>query len=1028
MGTFLATVTVGSQSLFLEHFSEKEDLPIALLYSGIFGVIATWMYNFLQNRIPFPLLASLSLLMIAVITGIMEFGEDLFQDPNDIYFYGFTQIVPFSFIIYLIFWGTFGRMFNLRQSKRLVGTVDLGAMLASFTAFFLIPLFLSIKGVKTEMLYSIALGSISLFFIMFVYLAYRLLNKTRSFARERLEYKKVSVKGFFSNSYLLYMSAFVILSMMAMNFVDYSFLNVTTAFPLFKDPIALASFLSYFEMTIVIFGFLFQVLATDRIQKEYGMRISLLINPLLIGLFTVVAVAVGFVFGYSPESDQFVVFFMIIAISKLAVRALKESMDNPTFKLYLLPIENDVRIDVQTKIEGFVTAFASLIAGGIIILITNTEFFTLILISLLTLPLVVGWIYVVNRMNHSYKDTLQQALTKGRSNSQTQREFALRTMLEREINSTVEEKVIYGLKLMERLEPALFENSLIRLTDSPIPKVKQFARHKILELGLQPLENPSDARTLARQASLDMEDSDSLGMSPEKLLKLSKSGKQKDRMLVAKLLRRQIGPKTIFILLELLRDVDLTVRKEALLTARKVARPETLSILIDLLGSPSFSHLASAALVACGEKILPALEVAFHKSGQNDMVMLRIVQVMGKIGGRHALQLLWRKADYPDKRIVKEILYTLRFINHRAQGKEVREVQNLLETEMGKTIWNLAALYELGDETETAFLREALKEEIAENYEQINILLSILYDPQSVQLVKLNLETGNPDNIAFAMELLDLFIDQELKPKLFPLLDESPTPEKLRQLQVFFPRESYNAYQVVNYIINRDYNFNNRWTKACAVHATAYLDFRVNRGLVAQMFNRDKLLQETAAWVIYNKDTSAYKAIVERLPAKDKKFLDSSIENNRLLDGLNDGFFLYIEMIMFIKQSHSFRNISGLVLSDLADKIHYHDLKPGEMVLFDEENPILIAAHGQVRISSKDGDVIAELSRGDVYGDLFQEGNVYSVKEAVARERSVLFSIRQMDLYFVMANHHELVQGLIRNVTEKKSNINTTIN
>jgi hypothetical protein len=41
----------------------------------------------------------------------------------------------------------------------------------------------------------------------------------------------------------------------------------------------------------------------------------------------------------------------------------------------------------------------------------------------------------------------------------------------------------------------------------------------------------------------------------------------------------------------------------------------------------------------------------------------------------------------------------------------------------------------------------------------------------------------------------------------------------------------------------------------------------------------------------------------------------------------------------------------------------------------------------------------------------------------VALERSILFKINVLDFYFVMANHHELVQGLIKNMTEPKPNI-----
>jgi hypothetical protein len=689
------------------------------------------------------------------------------------------------------------------------------------------------------------------------------------------------------------------------------------------DKESLATFIAYFEMSIVIFALLFDLFAVDRIIKEYGMRVSLLINPILIGFFMASAVIIGLVFDSSTKASAFFIgYFIIIAISKLFIKSIKETMDETSFKLYLLPIESDVRIDINTKIQGTVTAFASLISGGFIYLITTQSTLGVIYITLFAIPFFAAWYFVTNKMHFSYRKTLQESLSRGKEKSKLKRhkEYALSSLLEKEINSTAEDKVIYGLKLMEKLEPALFENAVLRLTESTSPKIKAFASEKIQGLGIEPDSRKTTVRTLAESALHASEDSDLLSITPDKLIKLSKSGKQSDRILAAKLLRKINSPRTIFVLLELLRDVDARVRLEALYTARMINRPETWPVLIELLGSPTFSHQAAAALKQVGEPVLPILEAAFHKSGQNDLVMLRIVQIMGKIGSRQALELLWRKADYPDKRIVKQILYSLRFINYRAQGREVRDVNALLEVEMSKTIWNLAAIHELTDEPHFKFLKEALTEEVADNYDQIIMLLSILYDPESLQLVRENIESGDPDNLQFAIELLDLFIDPELKPKLLPLLDDAPTEDKLNQLQIYFPRESYNPIQVINYILNRDYNYNNRWTKVCAIHASAYInDFRISRGLVAQMFNADKLLQETAAWVIYNKDKSLYAKIAERLPAKDKRFLDASIENNRLLDGLNDGFFLFIEMVMFIKQTPAFRNIHGLLLSDLAD-------------------------------------------------------------------------------------------------------------
>ena len=1020
MGMFIATINVASQSLFLEHFSETEDLPVAFVVSGFFGLLATLVYNYLQNRMPFSSLVTMTLLTVAAITAFIEFGEGFFSDPTQMYAFSFTQILPFSFVIYLIFWGSFGRLFNLREAKRLVGVVDIGALMATSIAFFSIPLLLT--KMDSQDLYSVALGSIMVFIGLFIYLNIKHLSKATSFTQERTLYKKLGFNDFINNRYILFMSLFIIFSMMAITFVDYSFFNVTT---LQMDVEKLASFISYFEGTVVVFCFLFQVFATDYVQSTYGMRVSLLVSPILIGFFTLAALLWGFAFGYSPEENYFVIFFMMIAISKLLIKSMKEALDNPTFKLYLLPIEAKIRIDVQTKIEGIVTAIASIIAGGFIILITQFEVFNLLHITLFTLPLVGLWFLVVNKMHQSYRHALQDTLIKNKeaSNVSITKEFTLNEVLEKHVNSPAQDKVIYGLKLMEKLEPILFESAVTRLTDSDNLSIRKFAEERIQSLGVERDPGKRDIQSLATQALSETEDSDLLSLSPEKLMKLSKSPRQPDRLLAAKLLRKLVSPKTIFILLELLRDADPKVRFEALLTARKTRRIETWPVLIEMLNSPLYSHHAAAALKGSGERVLSALEAAFHKSGQSDLVMLRIVQIMGRIGGDQALQLLWRKADYPDKRIVKQILYSLRYINYRAQGREVRDVMALLDTEISKTMWNLAALRELPELREFKFLREALSEEVAQNYDQISMLLSILYDPQSVELVRENVESGDPDNIGFAMELLDLFVDPELKLKLVPLLDDTPTEQKLHLLQIHYPRESYTPIQVINYLMNRDFNLNNRWTKVCAIHASAFMpDFRISRGLIAHVFNHDRLLQETAAWVAYNKDKKAFREIRERLPQRDKKFLDSSIENNQLLDGLDDGFFLEIEMVMFIKQLSVFKGVHGSLICDLADKITPAELLAGETLNLsqkEESKVILIVAHGEVKLMDDDR-IIKNLKKGSVYGDLFQQGINIPATKVIAAERSILFKINLLDFYFVMANHHELVQQLMKNLTEQK--------
>jgi len=1016
MGIFLATLSVGASTLFLNSYTDKEleeQLPLAILLSGILGIIFTATYNFFQSRVRFSKLAMGAIIVVALILFGIEVAFRSVEDPTPIFFFAFTFIVPSNFIVLLVFWGSFGRMFNLRQSKRIIGSIDTGQLIASIIALFAIPIVIN-NLITTQQLLFITLISIIGYFGMFVLVVSKNLLKASS----QTSNYSVSYGAIIRNKYIALMSLFVIISMIAVNFIDYSFLSVTTER---FDEDTLPSFLSLFEAAVVIFSFLFQTFVTDKIIALYGLKVSLLINPLLLGIFTAIAIPIGYSFGYNSLSDAFIFFFIIISMSKLFNASLKDALDGPAFKLYFLPVDGAVRFDVQTKIEGVITALAGFFAGGLIILINNVEVFSLIHISIFTLPILALWYFITKKMHGSYRETLQETLVKNKNKSETEEsEYSVNKVLEKEVNSAIDQKVIYGLKLMEKMEPALFETSILKLQESDSNEVKNYAKNKIKDLDIQ-FESSSEVSKLARQAAQDAEDSEIISVSADKLHKISKSIKSEDRILAAKLLRKLINNNNIFILLELLRDIDPNVKREAIITARKVKRKETWTILLELLESPTYSNAAASALTEAGEDVLFSLETAFHKSGQSDSVMLKIVQIMGRIGGDKAIELLWNKIEHPDKRLVKQILLSFRYFNYQAKEKEILNLTTLLENEIGKAIWNLAALTEIPKKDYYKYLRDALKEEVTSNYDTIYIILSILHDPQSIQLVKENIESGTSDGIAFAIELLDLFISQELKPKLFPLVDDITVPEKLRLLQPHFPREEYNEIQVLNYILNKNYNEINRWTKACALYAIPFIkDFRASRGLLAQLFNQDKMLQEATAFVIYHKDKETYARVAERLPRETKRFLDDSIEKNQLQEGLSDGFFLKIEMVMQLKNIDVFKEIKGVILCDLVDRLEVSILEAGKstnIYNYDDEEQVFIVADGEAFV--KNGDVeVEKLSRGDAFGNVLKLKGRVEATHIEAFGRAVLFHLSMHEFYTVMANHHELAQGFIKNISK----------
>lgn len=1017
MGIFLATFEVSSFTLFIANFDEAKDLPIAIVASGLVGIVLTYIYNKMQVRVSFTTLGVIVLILITSLIVAIRLGFNFVEDPHDLYYAAFVLATPFSYLALLIFWGVFGRLFDLRQAKRIIGSIDTGTLLASIVALFSIPFLLDHMEVSNLLL--ISLISVACYMVVFIIIAIRFSLKSETeqdkSVRHDIDYKDIA-----KNKYLGVMAIFVIVSMVAITFINYSFANVSKA--RFPSEQQLGTFISYFEATIVIFSFLFQTFITDYIIETYGLKIALIINPILIGIFTIAALAIGLFVGIDPKEANFFFFFTAIAASKLFIDSVKDALDGPSFKLYFLPIDKNVKFDVQTKIEGVVNTFAYLFAGALILLINSFDV-SLIFITLFLIPILVVWYYATNRMHAHYRLTLQDTLVKNKSNAldKTSTEYAMNSILEREVNSDTDEKVIYGLKLMETLEPSLFESSIIDLLNSPSKTVKEYARSKVKSLDLEYDRSNSEIKNLAKKALGEIEDNEVISIPATKLVILSKSVNQEDRILAAKLLRKLINDQNIFVLLELLRDIDPKVKMAAIITARKTQRKETWGILIEMLDSPVFGHAASAALKQVGEPALGVLEIAFHRSGQNDEVMLKVVQIISRIGGPKSIKLLWDKIDYPNARIVRQVLFALRYYNYQATESEETAINVLLDYEIGKSIWNLAAYSELPKSPNFKYLADALKEEVDTNFEHVTMLLSILYDPESIQLVKENIETKTTEGIAFALELLDIFVSNELKPKLFPLFDDIPILDKLKQLQTYYPRQTYNPIQVLNYILNRNYNQNNRWTKACALHSLARLeDFRVSKGLLAQLFNPDLLLQEASAWVIYHKDKEAYLKVSERLPEDVKRKLDESIENNQLLDGLDDGFYLKIEIGMLLKTIPVFKPIRGTLLAELIDRMKTHNLATGQVIDFnnsDDNKPILIVADGKAVIKSGT-DNLFELDTHDVFGEIFVLQDHLEISQLEASEESVVFEISLNDFYNTLANHHELAQAFINSVSK----------
>ena len=1019
-GVFLATYDVATMTLFVNNLDEETELPLAVMATGVVGIVFTYIFSFLQSRIPYTRLSVYVLLVItftvaAIRLGYGEINENTMAENKPLIFLSLVLMGPFDALVLLIFWGTIARMFTIKQQKRIVAGVDVGKMLATLFAFFTIPIVSVFLPNTADLL---IISAVSAFSIILVLSILVLRTPSLSFSATELQeiqmksQKRISIRQMFKDSYIVSMIFFIIIATIAAQFVDYSFLNATAQqYPNEKD---LQNFLAVFEGIVLTLAILVQSLVTDWIEEMYGLRTALLINPILLLVFTVVAALLGISFGFTAASPSFILFFMAIAMSKLFTAALKDSVDEAVFKFFYFPIDASIRLDVMARMDGMVKVAAGLIGGILLFIVQYFHFSNLLLFTLVLIPIIGGWYFATNNIYARYRDTLRNSLinTKSRLSSSQKintNEVAVHQILLRELQEEKPTRSILLLKMMERIEPGIFEEEIVKLAANSLhPEVRKYALQKIeaLQITAEGLVAPSKI----------------IEMTNEQIRNLVKSRQIQERMLIAKCFPEVINAEVDYLLAELLRDTDIKVRLLAIRAARKLKKPETWTALIEMLASPIFGNAAASALIAAGDEALPALEAAFNKSGQQEDVMFRIVQIYGRIGTPKALDFLWNKIGYPDSVIVEQVLLAFSYNNIRVPDERSTLINHIIEVEIGDAVWDIAALTEINPDKHTEFLRQSLKDEIDYNFDSIFTLLSLLYDPQSIQLVKENLESELADSQMYAIELLDLFVADELKPKLFPLLEGNREQDILEKMQEYFPRERLNDVEVLKSLISRGYSYTNRWTRACAIYALGYTqEIGELDELIANLFHPDPILHETAAWAIYTHNKEVYEEMRERLPKPVEQRLEHMISGmfgrgqQKILMPMR------IQKTMFIREIGFFQQVPSDLVSEIVELIEERYYPKGHLVVAkgtEGEIPLSVVAKGQVGFF--DGDVQVEsYSAREIYGEQQILESDIQAYDIIVKEDAVIFEIDKSQFYELMIKNRELAAAFIKAVGEQ---------
>ncbi|MBX2913504.1 MAG: hypothetical protein M9954_14025 [Cyclobacteriaceae bacterium] len=1023
MGTFIATYTVTAESLFLNQLSDQLDR--AFLASGVFGIASTLLFSSLQNRIKFSTLTTSSILAIVFFTVgvylLYNFGDPALHD--EVLFTMYCLTGPMTAVLLLCYWGIFGRLFDFRQSKRIIGWIDTGQLIASILAFFLIPLTAALF-TETSNYLIVCTISILVSAILFIVISYRFplaKNNPREF--EPTVRKETSFGRIFKDPYVMLLSIFSVVSMVTFIFNQFAFQDLINE--QYPDQRELTNFLAYFNGGIYFLSLIMQTFVNDKIISNYGIKVSLYILPVIVGLFSIGALVTGIFFGHdiALTPNTFIFFFLFMALTRLFNAMLRDSLENPVYKLLFIPLDSRLRFGIQAKVEGVVNESGRFVAGISIFLFVLIPFFSLLWIPVIILLLVGAYFVLGGKLYNGYRNKVREKLESPDFHQEKlEIGFAqVTSRLEEMLRENHTSKAIFSFKLLEKINPAQVSTWINNLMKNEDEDAREYAQGKMNELKglsvsdryvikLDPGQVEPSAKNILTKTDLEQILGSHGDITKQRVQKLARSPSAEDRQYAAELLLHTSSDENISFLMELLHDSVPTVRSTAIKTAIKKHNDEVILALVENMKYPMFGNQAMSALVQIGGKSLNLLENAFYRYGNNTPVLLKIIQTIGRIGGQRAKDLLWNKIDYPDKTIVSQVLLSMGVCGFKAGVTQVTRIKYAIESDIEDISWNLNAIQEIGSVGDARIIRQALEREIHNDIEHIYMLLAMLYDTRSIQLVKENIESGTIEGTTYAVELLDVFLSESLKQRVIPVLDDMSGPEKIKRLENFYPRADLDSKLVLKFLINRDFTQSNRWTKATVLHQIGVqkiADFKMD--LIAQLFNRDALIRETAAWALNQVSGEEYDINSRRLGEAEKSKLDAVIYHRK--DQTHQMLF---DKVMFFKSIDVFEGIPGLTLASLADISTEVKLDPEVSLVIDGKgnNNFYIIYSGKVGFIVK-GKAGGEYGTGQFIGEMVASPTFVNTYILIAREQTILLGFNKDRFYELLSDNVKLADRVL---------------
>lgn len=1007
LGFFLAAYEIFSHTTFLNTQS-----PVVLIWvylqAGLIGVLLFLQYSHFVKSIPlkrFIILQLSIVLLLLTASWYLEFILNIPWSPD----LGLTLFFPIAILLIAAIRRYARGLFSHKENGKIISgtekSIAIGLLCGGLLYFSNI-----LRNISILSSFYIAASSFLAVYLLIILLN---LHHTRnSFLNHRPE-NFVPVRStflLFRSKYTQYLFYFGVLSGLIATLIHFGFMNLAVGE--FRYVSTVFRFFGSMVLILVLASFILDKWVKKKILYSYDSPYVIILIPLLVIIGTLIILLIRYAIGES-FIEGYSVLFLLFIILKLGLEFCRDTMQTPSLRTLFRTLDIRYRQIIYSRAEGITTMVGIFIAGVTLIVLYQFITWNTTINLILIIVFSAIWAFVTYKLITLFKQTITDTINTRTFSSDTTKFSVLEERMQRVLANTDASIVINALKLSAQFQPLTYERDLLRMIPHPTMEVKKYILDQI---ALEPLlPYLIDLKNIVRTAS--EEEAELINPVIEDFERKVAEIDQ-DQVLDTKLTSNRLGDKIMAIeyiwavnderyypaLVSLSKEFEPEVKMAAIKTLARIAHPDFSYLLVEYLQSDEYFAYAFDALIKIGEPCIEHLEKLFNVPQTPEIVLSRIVRIYGKIGSPQAIDLLIAKLENQSHVVVKQVLQALKETHFQSTNKHLHKLLNVIVRTITPLGQNLQ-IYEL-IKTKRSYrvLTEAFRDEIKENYQQLFDLLSLAYNASIIGQVEKLIKSNNEADLSYAMELLELLVDEEIKPILFPLFENISNKERIKHLQYYFPIGHSNIQEMLLEIITRDYNQLSIYPRVCALfYFENNKDNTIPPELVFCLYHPNVMMRETAAYVIEKNKPGYLHTLKNRLEADTYYSIQKSLTN--ILEIQQS---LLIDKFRMVKKTDIFAGLPENILIILAQTMKIILLKKGDVIrltirqrelnLFFLLNGCLVAENGTVFKQKKEISSVyyskVLISSGISYLEVTQDSKICAIDQNITEK--LLFDNEQL--------------------------------